>query len=227
MGGMGGGMGGGMFAVEDVLNLGTNKPAATKTEAAPPAPAQAEVRSTRAKQAKSVERIVVKPAAGESVADAWDRYFATEEKRIEELSLSSDPKPAASELLAAVRETVRRLMEDKKYEEVSTVIQAALRHGQVQSWMYEALALAIRADSLDKINKGVKIDAAQNESLERALLSAVDFAQDEDQLVMIAAYMAQAGLERRALSIYQQISKANPCASRAAVARIGSGSAAE
>lgn len=207
MGGGMGGMGGGMFAVEDELSLGTKKPA-PKSESA--APVQAEARPTRAKPAKSAERIVVEPTAGESVADAWDRYFASAEKRIEELSLSSDPKPAVSDLLASVRETVRLLMKDKKYEEVSTVIQAALRHGQVESWMYEALALAIRADSLDKINKGVKIDAAQTEALERALLSAVDFAQDEDQLVMIAAYMAQAGLERRALSIYQQISKANP-----------------
>src|SRR5207244_376425 len=52
-------------------------------------------------------------------------------------------------------------------------------------------------------------DAAQTEALERALLSAVDFAQDENQLLLIAAYMAQSGLERRALSLYQQVSKSN------------------
>ena len=76
--------------------------------------------------------------------------------------------------------------------------------------MYKALALAIGADSMDKISKGMTVDAAQTEALERALLSAVDFAQDEDQLLMIAAYMVQAGLEQRALNLYQQISKANP-----------------
>jgi hypothetical protein len=76
--------------------------------------------------------------------------------------------------------------------------------------MYEALSLAIRADSLDKINRGMKLDEAQTEELERALLSAVDFAQDEDQLVMVAAYMAQAGLEKRALTVYQQVAKLNP-----------------
>jgi hypothetical protein len=76
--------------------------------------------------------------------------------------------------------------------------------------MYEALALAIRADSMDKISKGMTVDAAQTEALERALLSAVDFAQDEEQLLLIATYMAQSGLEQRALSLHQQISKANP-----------------
>src|SRR5262245_12423999 len=63
---------------------------------------------------------------------------------------------------------------------------------------------------MDKISKGMTVDAAQTEALERALLSAVDFAQDEDQLLLIATYMSQAGLEQRALSLYQQISKSNP-----------------
>src|SRR5262249_13674262 len=121
-----------------------------------------------------------------------------------------EPKAEMAKLLASVRETVRQLMSEKKYGETSAVIQAAIRHGEVESWMYEALSLAIRADSLDKINRGVKLDGAQTDELERALLSAVDFAQDEDQLVMVAAYMAQAGLEKRALAVYQQVAKLNP-----------------
>jgi hypothetical protein len=205
MGGMGGGMGGGMFAVEDELSLGTKKPAAAKTETAPP---QATAEPKPAPQAaKPVARINLQASADESAEVAWERYFAQQEERLSSLE---EPKAAARQLMASVRETVRQLMKEKKYSEISTMIQAALRHGQVEGWMYEALALAIRADSLDKINRGMKVDEAQTEMLERALLSAVDFAQDEDQLVMIAAYMAQAGLERRALSVYQQVAKANP-----------------
>jgi hypothetical protein len=203
MGGMGGGMGGGMFAVEDELSLGTKK---TMPANAPSSSAKPEV-PRRSRPAKAAPRITVLPAASETTTEAWDRYFAGQEER---LSALETPGPALTELLASIRTTVRQLMDEKKYAEVATLIQSALRHGQVESWMYEALALAIRADSLDKINQGIKIDAAQTEALERALLSAVDFAQDEDQLVLIAAYMAQAGLERRALSVYQQISKANP-----------------
>src|SRR5207244_1584222 len=97
-------------------------------------------------------------------------------------------------------------MHEKKYSEVATLIQAALRHGQVESWMYEAIALAIRSDA---VNGGKSLDSTREE-LERALLSAVDFAETEDQMVMLAAYMAQAGLEPRALKLYEQIGNANP-----------------
>src|SRR5262245_18446882 len=201
-----------MFPCEDELNLGTkkaspDKSSSDKAEAAPtPAPKQAEPRRA-AKPSKAAERLTVKPAAGESAADAWDRYFAEQESQQASLT---DPKVAFTQLLGKVRETVRQMMNEKKYGEVSVLIEAARGHGQMEPWMYEALALAIRADSMDKISKGMTVDAAQTEALERALLSAVDFAQDEDQLLLIATYMAQAGLEQRALSLYQQMSKSNP-----------------
>src|SRR5207247_399613 len=139
-------------------------------------------------------------ASSESLADGWDRYFAEQETRLERLASDSESaqRAALEDHLASVRETVRQLMHEKKYAEVAALIQAALRHGQVESWMYEAMALAMRADG------------AKNEELERALLSAVDFAETEDQMVMLAAYMAQAGLEPRALKLYQQIGNANP-----------------
>jgi Mg-chelatase subunit ChlD len=208
MGGMGGGMGGmggGMFAVEDELNLGAKK-ASPQAEPAQPAP-RAEPRA--ANTVKPGKRLTVESSKGEPAADAWERYFAGQEDRLTALDDTKRPQ-ALNELLANVRQTIRELMKEKKYGEVSALIEAALRHGQMEPWMYEALALAIRADSMDKISKGMTVDAAQTEALERALLSAVDFAQDEDQLLMIAAYMVQAGLEQRALNLYQQISKTNP-----------------
>jgi len=223
MGGMGGGMGGmggGMFAVEDELKLGTKKPTAASPEASL-APAAAPPPAASLASPVKGKRIVVKPQGEETLAAAWDRYFASEEQRLAPLAEATDQaaqprvKEALGQLLASVRETVRQLMNEKKYAETASLIQAAIRHGQVESWMYEALSLAMRADSLDKINRGMKLDEAQTEELERALLSAVDFAQDEDQLVMVAAYMAQAGLEKRALAVYQQVTKLNPSRSEA------------
>jgi len=181
----GGGMG--MFAVEDELNLGTKKPAAEKAPSPQPS-AKADSSSptkASAKKVKPGERITLKAQYGETPAQAWERFFADQESRISGLE---NPKPAMQSLLAQVRQTVRQLMDtEKKYGEASTLIEAALRHGIMEPWMYEALALSIRADAADKMNKGITVDAAQKESLERALLSAVDFAQDEDQLVSRAA----------------------------------------
>ena len=90
-------------------------------------------------------------------------------------------------------------MHEKKYGEVPVVIQAALRHGQVESWMYEAMALAMRAGATPR-----------TKTWSGRCLSAVDFASDENQVIMVAAYMAQAGLQQRALKLYQQIGNANP-----------------
>jgi hypothetical protein len=202
MGGMGG-----MMAVDDDLSLGAKKvqPASPATPAAAPAAAPSPRRSP-AKTTKAVKPINVQPAAGQSIADAWDRYFADQEERLAEREAKpSEFAAALRDHSAQVRETVRQLMRAEKYTEVADLIQAALRHGQGDTWMYEGLALALRADSL---NKGVL--PAQNEQLERALLSAVDFAESEDQVVLIAAYMAQAGFERRALGLYQQVGHSNP-----------------
>ena len=188
MGGMGGGMmGGGMFAVEDDLKLGTKKAAAAKLPAVRQARQLQLGRVRRPPRLKAAKRIDVQPAAGESLADAWDRYFAEQKSRLAQARRASRQPRRWPSRWPAVRETVRQLMHEKKYGEVPTLIQAALRHGQVESWMYEALALAMRADAEDKQQP------VDTDELERALLSAVDFAQNEDQVLMIAAYMAQVG----------------------------------
>lgn len=184
MGGMGGGMGGGMFAVEDELTIG-----AKKTAAAAPQAAEASVIQPNVQRA-SAERIVVQPATGQTLAEAWDRFFA------ERSSLGEES--AKKSLFASLRETVRQLMHEKKYSEVSTLIQAALKHGCIEPWMYEAMTLAMR------------MEGAKTEDLERALLSAVDLAENVNQMLVVAAYMAHAGLHGRALKVYQQVASADP-----------------
>ena len=198
-GGMMGG-GGGMFAVEDDLSLGAKKPAASAQPAVEPAAPTAQPQVARSaaavKSTKKAEKIAVQSAG--DPAEAWNSYFAEQKERLAGLDETAGPA-AHAELMANTRETVRQLMHDKQFPEISLVVQGALRNGFVDSWMYESMALAIQADP-----------GAKPEELERALLSAVDFADNEDSLLVIASYMASAGLKQRALSIYRQIGDANP-----------------
>jgi uncharacterized membrane protein YgcG len=197
-GGMMGGGGGGFFAVEDDLSLGTKKPAAEPAKTTQPAAAAEEPQVRRPAatvKSKKAARIAVQPAEGESLGAAWDRYFSEQKERL--LALP-EPVPATAELMANVRETVRQMMYEKKFAEIPELVQAALRQGLVEPWMYEAMALAMRADG------------RKDDDLERALLSAVDLAASEDNLLVIASYMDNAGLHARALSLYRQFGDANP-----------------
>ena len=184
--GGGGGGGGGLFAVEDELSLGAKKPAAAaKAEA----PAKANGKSAVKSRTIRGQRITL--ASGSS----WDQFFATEKVRLARLEEGSRE---AKVLAASVRQTVRELMHDKNFAEVADLLQSALRNGFVDSWMYEALALAMQADN------------AEASEVERALMSAVDLAASDEQVLLVADYMAQFGLHARALALYRQVGTANP-----------------
>jgi len=99
---------------------------------------------------------------------------------------------------AVVRQAVRDLMNDKKFTQVSALIEAALRNHQPQPWMYEALGLAMQADGRPM------------EEIERVILSALDFAQSPAEMTYIGLYLSQLGLEKRALQIYRQAAQINP-----------------
>ncbi len=195
MGGMGGGMGGGMFSVPDDLKLG---PRAKTTPAAKPAPAAktstpkasplgkaaaptATVKRA-AESAKAAAVIHLPLAEGADSELAWAKYFAA--------------NPEVSD--ADVRETVRVLMRGKKYHETVGLIQAALRAGNPQPWMYEAVALAMQAAGRPA------------GEVERALMSGVDFAQSTDELLYVAQYLGRTGFEKRALKMFEQVALAEP-----------------
>ena len=187
-GGFGGGQGGGgIFDVEDSLSLGSKK----KDVPAPKADKPATIPQAKAPEAKPID---LKLNAGETSVEAWDRYFAVQKQT---LSGSTDPTVAVAKF-AAMRSTVRQLAEQKKFDEVLALTQAALRHGQVEAWMYEAMVLALDATNASK------------DDMERALMSAVDYAKSSEELMVIAAYMVRLGLDQRALSLYQQAAEANP-----------------
>ncbi len=184
MGGMGGGGGGGMFAVEDDLRLSGRNAA---PQAAPIAP-QVNPGFEAAKFAPvaEVKPIQITLEEGADPTKVWDAHFA-----------------ANSEEPAVVRATVRTLFKAQKPEHAAAVIMAALRHGQAQPWMYEALGLAMES-------QGARVS-----EIERALLSAVDFSNQPDDLLKVADYMLKSNfgggaLQGRALDLYRQVSKMQP-----------------
>ena len=111
----------------------------------------------------------------------WEQYFS-----------KNEPQPTA------VRDAVRRLMNEQKFDHVVALIHAALRHRQSQSWMYEALALALDAAGRPKAE------------IERAVMSAVDFAATPADLLYVGKYLAQLGLHARALQVYRQAAALDP-----------------
>jgi hypothetical protein len=115
-------------------------------------------------------------------AEAWNDYFAN--------TAEIDD--------AAVRATARDLMEKKQHAELVAMLQAAIRSGKPQPWMYEAIGLAMQASN------------APIEELERALMSAVDFASSPDEVLFVGAYLARSGLPKRALSVFQNVAINDP-----------------
>lgn len=177
--GGGGGGGGGFFAVKDDLKLSKKAPAAESTKPVVASPPQGPAAKPAAAQRKA-GRISLDASRGDADAQ-WNEHFATHQ-----------------EAPAAVRETVRHLMQAKQFDQVIALINAALRHRQAQHWMYEVLDLAMRA-----AEKGA-------EERERVLLSAIDFSNSTEDIMYVASYMARSGLERRALKLFRQVSRREP-----------------
>ena len=85
------------------------------------APVKADAAKTPAASAKPATIPLAEMLAAPDPKAAWEHYFATHQ-----------PQPAA------VREAVANLTTHQKFEHVIALIEAALRHQQHQSWMFEA-----------------------------------------------------------------------------------------
>jgi len=120
-------------------------------------------------------------SAGQSPDELWNTCFA------------EGTVPAKD-----VREAVRRLVAAQKFDHVTAVIHAALRHNQPQPWMYEGLALALEAQG------------GSQEEIERALMSAADFATDPMDFLVLAIQLERHGLDQRALAVYRQVAGLMP-----------------
>ncbi len=174
-GGQGGG-GGGFFNVADDVQQAapTAKPVLKINDE--PASSATEINEPEAAEAKSASS---QHSAGADVD--WNKRFA---------GGTLDP--------AAVRESVRKLMKKRDTRQTISLIQAALRHGQSQSWMYETLGIAMQLEGED------------DSQIERAIMSACDFSKSPDELMLIAQYLSHLGLDNRAVDVYQQVIKLSP-----------------
>ena len=195
MSGMGGG-GGGMFAVEEELSLGTKKAVA------------APIKRPKIKRSATAQDVTAEPAEaapvkldrqpGESLSAAWNRFFtehangnAAERRKVNRMvrvNVRLEMNHAES-LLEKDREKEALA----KVQEVVHVLQAALRHGFAQPWMYEALGLAMRTVQ------------APAEEIERAIMSAVDFSRSPEDVLWVASYLAANGFDQRAIQLFQDV----------------------
>ena len=89
-------------------------------------------------------------------------------------------------------------MSEQKFDHVIALIEAAIRHKQAQSWMYEAMALAMQAADRPK------------EQIERAVMSAVEFVRNTSDLMYLGLYLAELGLDQRALQVFRQVASIEP-----------------
>ncbi len=154
---------------------------ATKPQQQAPAIQLAPAPKAPASPAKKARLLQVQPKPGQSLEDAWDAYFAAHTPNRRD-----------------VQYTVRRLMHQKKFEEVVALIRAALRNRQVQTWMYEAMALAMLA-----------ADHPRSE-VERALMSAAEWSSNPDELLYLAQYLGRMQFYRRAYQLCRQVDRMQP-----------------
>ena len=199
MGGGGMGGGGGMFAVPDRVTLDGRSAANQSDTIATPF---AENPGEKDRQDASPRRLKV---AGDTdnAADAWRQLIGQQ---------SVDSAEQLARLDADLRQTVRyhsaragRMNEAgdaaaarQQFETCRDVIGAAIHHGHVQPWMYEAYAIALRATDAD---------AAE---IERAYLSAADFTTDTDELLNIVGRLESIGSHRSAMDLCRRIAESEP-----------------
>ncbi len=201
-GGGGGGFGGGGGAFDVTESLDANATRSSETKAADAGALKLGGNASTAAPAVEPKahaaavkgtRIEVKAESKASLDAAWDHYFATLPTPNAELA-----SVVTRERNESVRETVRQLMNEQKFADVAALIRGALRNGYGQPWMYEALGLAMQADNQSR------------EEIERALMSAVEFAKSPNDLMYIALYMTRMGFDARALKLYREAAQLDP-----------------
>ena len=124
-----------------------------------------------------------KPA--ENWEDAYHRYFKKHQVHPQTIRLR-------------IRDLTEQKVPDLK--QVIGLLRAALRAGQIQPWMYEALALAMRIEKMPEAD------------IERVLLSSADFATSAGQIIFLAEYMDRLGYRKRALELLREASLRDPAA---------------
>ena len=212
-GGMGGG-GGGFFDVPPEAVGATS----AKAPEVPVAPLTTPAETPQ----KIIKPIHLNLAPGANVKKAWDEFFAQHEPMdVEKLKKLSPEELHAyqtrligqqqavlqtvQEIKDAAAQAVQRSKQDKanpevnqKYEEIIALIEAAMRHNQAQPWMYEVLAMSMKAAGHPQ------------EEVDRAIMSAVEFADAPVDLMRLGRYLMQIDMDSRALQVFHQVALAKP-----------------
>ena len=124
--------------------------------------------------------VIVVPASADK-KEFWNNYFQREDVND-----------------SLVRRTMLHYKHTSQYNDIIVALQSAMLAGKAQPWMYEALALA-------------QLCAGRPQSeYERTLMSAVEFSDDAQTMILIALYMQRIGLHDRALQVLHEIAKNNP-----------------
>lgn len=133
-----------------------------------------------ARKSAKVREVPLVPGEGPA-EEAWETYFQ-----------SNKPHPGA------VADVVLRLQREKRSAEIVACLEAALRNGQGQPWMYTVLAL-----EMEQIGRPA-------DQVKRVLLSIVDTNPDVANLLYTAAFLTRFGARDKALVMYRQASLADP-----------------
>ena len=190
-GGFGGGGGGqGQFMVPEANATESKTEAATKTS----------------EQSVLLLNKEAKKVAPKTTAKETSKKIATKKKtKTIGIDMTADPDQVWNRYLSkrnedpsVVKQTVADFMKSGNTKHAIALMKAALRNGQPQPWMYEALGLAMELDGQSK------------ENIERTLMSAVEFASSPTELLYIAQYMSHRGLNARALQLSKQVVRLQP-----------------
>ena len=100
--------------------------------------------------------------------------------------------------LARLRVTAAELGKQGRFDRAADLISAAIASGHAEPWMYEALAVALEAAGRPKTD------------VERALLSAADFATSPVELLALANYLARFGSSKQAIRVCKQVTALDP-----------------
>jgi hypothetical protein len=111
----------------------------------------------------------------------------------------ADPRgPDHRDRLAQVRVSAAEFGERGDFARAAELISAAISCGHAEPWMYESLAIALEAAGKPRAE------------IERALLSAVDFASSTGELLQLANYLARSGFDSQAIRVCKRITRGDP-----------------
>ena len=194
MGGFGGGGFGGNRGGMGGMNFNVPAKADKRPAAAESAPAGTLVKAPVDFDQKWDDYFLAKaPKAPEPVGEGTD-----EEREAKHEEQQAEYKEALYDFQMDFVKQINDLMKAGRFDEAAAAIKAALRADMAAGWMYEALAIAM-----------MQADAPQEE-VERAILSAAEFADDPVTILGVAGYLETVGSTKKALELYREVSKYDP-----------------